>query len=71
LFADAPQFEYNDTRNYLFIVESAVPNGRLFNTQAINLGVLDISWRSYMGESGSSKIGPFKNEVIVTPKDRI
>ena len=36
---------------------------RLTNTKVQDLGNLDIVWRSYFGEHGSMKIGPFRNQV--------
>jgi hypothetical protein len=47
----------------LFLVESADPSVRLDDKKVQDLGNLEIAWRSYLGEPGSIKIGPFRNAV--------
>lgn len=60
LFELSPSFGPGDVRSYLYWLKPVDENFKLDTSKDLELGSLDLAWRSYFGDPGQLSIGPFK-----------
>lgn len=53
-------FSPGDIRSYLYLLKPSDENFKLDSTKDLNLGIVELTWRNYFGDSGQLEIGPLK-----------